>query len=595
MPIADPTTSSNQAQAGAGTVVRADAIAPTPTPTTSPAEDRLWRWLRNLAVESDQVRKREARLDDFGDYLDLFYGKHWPTSMPSYRPGIVANELRTLVLSEASDLTEAQLRVYITKDPTRKGRDTQAELAFRAIWRREEIDLKLMMACVWSMVCGTGFLDVHWDPDAAHGMGDVVVNVRDPRTVLPDPDAIDDRKWSYVITQTVLDLWEIRRLFPIKGRSVNPEDRWSVREPSATESGPSTAEYTGPLYGEGMFMHESPRGYKKARAEVLDCFVIDDVTEEIAEEIKSPDGTPVLGEDGNPVMRHSVKAKYPNGRRIVGSNGVILLDGDNPYPARDFGTVRVVLEPPIGRFWGTGFLQQTDKIQIAANKMLSSTAENAIRLNAGIIVSTTNTGLDWESFANIPAQIVQINPGSEFNIRYPPPMPADMVQAPYRLLDLQRRILGFPEPRAGIAGRGNISADLTETEISQAQSATRLRARMLHQAVQRLAEMVFARMARGYTTKRHLPAVEGQAYKDVEWEPLDSPEKYSVYVDPASFTVMSRTMLRRLGLMLFRLKAIDRKSLLESLSWPDWQETSDRLDKMEQLAAMAKMKQKKGG
>jgi hypothetical protein len=59
--------------------------------------------------------------------------------------------------------------------------------------------------------------------------------------------------------------------------------------------------------------------------------------------------------------------------------------------------------------------------------------------------------------------------------------------------------------------------------------------------------------------------------------------------------VMSKTMLKRLGVALYKLKAIDRQSLLEQLNWPDAQKTAKRLADAEKLAAMSKMQGKKGG
>jgi hypothetical protein len=116
---------------------------------------------------------------------------------------------------------------------------------------------------------------------------------------------------------------------------------------------------------------------------------------------------------------------------------------------------------------------------------------------------------------------------------------------------------------------------------------------MLYYTVQRLAEMVFARMANGYLTPRVIPAVEGESFQPVTWNPLPNPEKYHIYIDPASFQVMSRTMLRRLGLALFKMRVVDRKSLLEVISWPDGEQVATRLDQADQAAAMAKAKAKK--
>lgn len=551
---------------------------------TSEAEKDLWRWLEDVSTESARVRREDAQFEDFDEWLDLYYGNHWPSSIPSFRPPVVVNELRTLVLSEASDLTESQPRVYITKDPRKGQRDEQLERAFLAVWARQRVDIKLMQACVWALICGTGFIEIGWDPDAHHGFGDVVVKSRDPRTVLPDPDAIDDETWLYRMIEEVLDIHEIRRMYPLEGMRVRPDDKWSVKDGGAVE-GINNPAYVGPLTPNDTYTSNLFPGYKKARARVIDCILKDDSVETM---MVADDPDPLTGEER---FKETIRAKYPHGRRIVGANGVILYDGPNQY--QDFGLVRVVLEPTGDRFWGVGFIQQTAELQLAADKLASNVVENAVRLNNGIIVSTTNTGLDWETFAGIPAQIVQINPGSEFKIQYPPPMPPDMIEAPWRMLDMQRRLLGFQDARSGAPSKGNVSAELTETEISQAQSVTRLRSRMLRDVVQRMAEMIFARMAFGYSQPRAIPAIAGEEFKPLIWEPLAEPDLYAVYVDPASFTIMSKTMLRRMSLLLRKLNVLDRKAVLEAIGWPDADAVAKRMDQAETMAAMVKGGKKK--
>lgn len=567
-----------------------------PHPTDPEGEKKLWEWLEELSVEADRVRREEANFDDFDKWMDLYYGKHWPSTMPSFRPPVVINELRKLILEEANDLSENMLRVFVMKDPKDGGRNEEAERALRALWVREQIDLKLTTAAIWALILGTGFLRVQWDPDAFGGLGDVTVSDLDPRYVIPDPDAINDKDWAYCIIESVMDIREIRRLFPVSGMRVTPDNKWSVQDRRKTAPDAiSWGNYEGPMSDSNSLVGRAIQGYKKARARVLDCLIRDDSTETSIEQVKDANDKPIKGENGAPKLEQVTKPKYPNGRRIIGANGVILFDGPNPNPSGDFGIIRVVLEPTLDRFWGKGFCEQTGELQMAADKLMSAVVENAIRLNNGIVKATTNTGVDWESFAGIPGQIVQINPGSTFDIMYPKPMPTDMVQAPDRMLDMQKRLLGFGGARSGAGGRGNVSAELTETEISQAQGATRLRARMLYYTVQRLAEMIFARMASGYMTKRVIPAVDGESFKPVTWTPVDKPEQYQLLVDPSSFQVMSRTMLKRLAMALYKLKAIDRKALLERIEWPGWEQVSERLDKQEQQAMMAKMMSKKGG
>jgi hypothetical protein len=560
--------------------------------------------MEQAADIATRAKKDIAGFDKFQDWLDLYYGRHYPDTMPSYRPPVVANELRTLILSEASDLSDAGLRIYVMKDPTGQGRDEQVERALRTVWVREQIDLKLVEAIVWYMISGGGFLRVSWDPDAYYGYGDVAVEALDPRVVLPDPDAPDDRRWLFVGLESVLDMAEIKRLFPNTAWKAKPDDEYSVKEGrsgyNTTPAGASHAPaglspsypYAGPLADTSSLTSHYP-GYKKARARVLSFYVKDDAIETAMEPLTGPDGQPLLDENGNQQFQEVRRLKYQGGRYMVGAGGAILADGSNPNPGGDFGILRVVLEPTLGRFWGTGFAQQTGELQLAADKLLSSVVENAVRLNNGIVVAKGNTGIDWETFASIPGQIVQLGRDGDFDIKYPNPMPADMVQAPWRLLDMQRRILGFPDPRTGQGGRGNTSPELTETEITQSQGMTRLRAKFLYHVVQRLAEMIFARMASGYSVERVIPAVEGETFAPVVWKPIERPERYSIYVDPASFQVMSRSMLRRLSLALYRMNLIDRRAALEVLGWPDWEKVSDRVDKAEQLSAMAKLESKR--
>jgi len=582
-------------------IIEAKAVVAALTTGDDSKQAALWNWLESAASDSGRVRESQAQMTRYREWLDIFYGEHWPTSTPSFRPPIVANELRTLILAEASDLADSVPRVYITRDPRKGGRDREAERALHAVWRKNNVDMVLTYAAMWALLVGTGFIEVWWDVDAFAGLGEIRVNERDPRSVLPDPDAKNDEDWMFRILETTLDLYEIRRLFPVKGALVKPEDRMSIK--AGADSGHDAAgkfmKFASPLYPGGDGINDPPLiGYKKARARVLDCILLDPTTETTYEESKDVSGKPIKDAQGNPILQQKVKAKYPNGRRIVGSNGIILYDGPNPNPKGyttklDTGIVRVVLEPTLDRFWGSGFVHQTAQLQLAADKLLSALVENAIRLNNGMVVSTGNTGLDMETFASIPGQLVQINPGSQLEVKYPQPMPPDMTQAPWRMLDLQRRILGFQDARVGMPSRGNVSADLTETEISQGQSTTRLRARMLHSVVQRVAEMIFSRMCMNYTTERVIPAVDGEEFNPVTWRPVDRPEKYAIYVDPASMTIMSKTLLKRLGTMLFKLGAIDRKSLLETLGWPAWSEVSQRLDDKEKAQIMAQAMSKK--
>ncbi len=555
-----------------------------PTILERTGEFELYSWLLSLLDESGKTKEETADDASWDDAIGFFWGDQVPMNLPSFKAPIVVNEAQTLLLQEVSDLTDNHLQVYVQKSKSSAERDEIAEKSIKAYWRRNFIDMEVMKAALDAMVMPCGFFSCTWDPLAMNGQGEVKVSARDPRTVFPDPDAEDDNSWRYCITADVLDLVEIRQLYPDQGWRVKPEAKYSTKVgQDATAPRSRSGRYKGPLYAPGSSILSM--GYTKARAQVITLFIYDDELEEQFEEIADPT-------TGEKSLKASTRQKYPNGRCVIGCNGVILFDGPNPYVGR-FPIVRVTLIPTIHAFWPQASpLAQVMEIYKAANRCDTQVIENAIRLNNGIAIGDANCGINPETFAGIPGQVVLKRPGTNFAITYPPPMPPDMVQHGERLRGNAKAVLGFPVSRTGGGQRGNISAELNETEISQGMSLSRLRGKLLYHSCQKLVEMIFARMGQFYKTERHLPYITGHEWSTVAWNPIPDPQAYSVHVDPASFQVKSQTMLQRLYLTLAKMNKIPDKDLLTMLDIPDAERIAGELKQQLMLQAMAKMNQK---
>lgn len=550
-------------------------------------EDELCNWVDTLHDESAKTKSDLANDDNWDADTAFFWGDQVPLNLPSFKAPIVVNELQTLLLQEVSDLTDNRLQVYCQKDKSQPDRDQTAEKAIQAYWMRNFIDMQVMLAALDGMMLPSGFLSCTWDPTAMQGQGDVQVSARDPRTVFPDPDAEDDTHWRYVLLADTLDLVEIRRLYPDQGWRVKPEAKFSQKLGS-TDTGPTksrSGKYKGPLYAPGSSILSM--GYSKARAQVKTLFIYDDELEEKFEEAANP----LTGEK---LLKSSTRQKYPNGRCVITCNSVVLYDGPNPYVGR-FPIVRVNLVPTTHAFWP----QQSPmggviELYRASNRLETQVVENAIRLNNGIAIGDANSGINPDTFAGIPGQVILKRPGTAFDIKYPPPMPPDMVNSGQRLRSQAKEVLGFPTARTGGGQRGNISAELNETEISQGMSLSRLRGKLLYHSCQKLVEMIFARMGQFYTTPRHLPYLTGNEWQTVPWNPIPKPDAYSVHVDPASFQVKSKTLLQRLYLTLAKMGKIPDEELLTMLDIPNAQQVAGKLKEQLQLQAMANMKNKKG-
>ncbi len=557
-----------------------------PTILERTGEFELYSWMLSLYDESEKAKEEQSGSANWDDLTSFFWGDQVPQNLPSFKAPIVVNELQTLLLQEVSDLTDNRLQVYVQKSKASAKRDEETEKAIQAYWLRNFVNMEVMKASLDAMILPSGFLSCTWNPLSMNGQGDVSVKARDPRTVLPDPDAEDDDDWRYCELADVLDLVLIRQLWPDQGWRVKPEAKFSAKLGTDSAAPKSrSGRYRGPLYAPGSSILSM--GYSKARAQVITLFIYDDELEEQFEEAVNP----TTGEKN---LKSTTRQKYPNGRCVIGCNGVILFDGPNPYVGR-FPVVRVNLVPTTHSFWPQSSpLSNVMEIYRAANRLETQVVENAIRLNNGILVADANSGVNPENWANIPGQGVLKRPGSQVNIQYPPPMPADMVQHPERLRASAKTVLGFPVSRTGAGQRGNISAELNETEISQGQSLSRLRGKLLYHSCQKLVEMIFARMGQFYTTPRHMPYLTGNEWATVPWNPIPDPQGYSVHVDPASFQVKSQTMLQRLYLTLAKMGKIPDKELLKMLDVPNAEQLSEDLKQQMMLQAMANIKNKKG-
>ena len=556
----------------------------------TPGEEQLWQFVSRLDEEWTRGRTQLIKEDAWEDNEKQYWGEQWDANLPSFKLPIVVNELKTLILNEVSDLTDTPLTIYVHKAGQR---DAQVEKSLQAFWKNEQVDLSVMQAALDSMIFPAGFLmcTAELQRDGTYA---VRVRAMDPRKVFPDPDGDCEETCRGFLVKDVLDLVQIREQWPERGLRVKPDDGYSLKS-SETQT-PwwnifakfGSANYKGPLSAPGI--GAQMMGYLKARACVLTLFLYDDATEEDIQVKKDAQGQAILDAEGNEQLVIKMLKKYPNGRMIVAANGVVLFDGPYPYEG-PFPIIRVIAEPTTHQFWvTTPPVQSVKELQRASNKLDSLVVENGIRLNNGMIVADTDSGLRPGQTAGLPGQVLLKRTGTQISVTYPPPMPPDMVQAGSRMREMMAKVLGWAQGRMGLGQRGNVSAELTETEISQAMGLTRLRARLLHASVQKLVTQIFYRMAQYYTVPRYIPSLGVGSLELLQWSPIASTEGYGVHVDPASFMLRSKTMLQRLTLQLAKMGKVSTKYLLTTLEMPDAEQEAARAD--QELAQTLELKRR---
>lgn len=545
-----------------------------------PGEEQIVDWVESLYNDAEQGRDDQCDTDAWEDNLATWWGDQWPSDMPSYKPRIMVNEIKSLGLQELSDLTDSRLKIYVQKDKTsgKADRDEIVESTIQTFWGREFCDLVVAFAALDAIIQPLGFIQTGWNPHAQNGQGEVIYRTRDPKTVYPDPDAENDDDLAYMILTDVMDIPAIRRDFPETGRLVQPEGAYSIKsgDDKSRPAPRAGSMYTGPLYTQTK-MSGVP-GYKKARARVLTCIVEDDEKQFELREIKGQ-------------LQQVEVAKYPHKRLIMVANRRVLYDEDCPYLYAPL-IHRVMLQPSGHAYWPRqSLVQEFASIQATASKLDSLVAENALRMNVGEIFADADSGLNPKTYGGIPGVVYLIKPGSKVNKTYPQAMPGDMVNAGEHQRGFIRSTMGYPTSRTGAGTHGNIAAELAETEISQAMGLTRLKGRLLYQSVQRSVEGIFARMAQFYTTVRHLPYIDQGDLRSIKWTPVASPDNYAVHVDPASFQIRSKTMMQRMFLTLAKLGKMPTGRLLKMLEIPDADRIAAELKEELVLMAAARMKQ----
>lgn len=524
--------------------------------------------------------------------IDQFYSLTGISSAaPSFRPRVVLPELQTLMLAEATDISETSPKVFLLNQGKR---EKEREKAFQEHWRQQQYNLQFFIAELWALFCGTGFLQVGVDPEGRRGKGEVWLNARDAGATFPDPGCIDRDHWVYVGWEDKMYIDEICRLWPETGPRLRNQARGFVSARiGQDDSGPGGLSLPdGPMrYGSGSVPTQRVTG--DGRLTVRQLYINDYSTEALSPQERSR----VQEMLGPLTPAPSRKPKFPAGRWIVEADGVVLSDGDNPFPFRLMPIIPLQAMPALKSFWVPPPVRYSKSLQELAERMLTGVFENGVRLNNGIWFIDERTGIDANDFGALPGEVRIINTGSPVpEVKWPQPMPPHFTELPELLLSKQRMLHGFTPMRAGQPAAGNIAQSLFDASVFQSQVLTRMRSKLMAPTVQQTAEMVFYSMCRYYTQEQAFPGfgrdAEGRTMEMLPWKPASPKwqDEYDLYLDPGSIKPLSASYLRSLVTALMDKGKIPVKFALETLDFPDADEIADEQREELELGAMNKLK-----
>jgi len=549
------------------------------------ADKAIARQLDELERISKYERDKHLGRDYFND-IENFYGlEDSDDARPSFRPRVRIPQLQTLVLNEAVDITDSSPKIYITK----KGeRDKEREKFYQANWRQGCYNNRIMEAFVWAMLSNLGYLQIGFNPMARKGRGCTWLDMRNPKTVFPDPYARSDSDWSFLIWEDWMYVDDVHRRWPDKGYLVRPHLYAGEADPYGSVDGALEFPEASPL---SQGQTQDRKIFRDNRVRVRHCFMFDTTREKVKDYAGSES-------EALELVHPRFRYKYPDGRWITECEGVVLADGNNwcpQLPDDDLGTfplVRLSAMPTISNFWGPPPVKLSRSLQETAERLYTQTFENVVRLNNGVIIIRNNSGLDPQAIGWLPGEVLMINAGTDPpQVINPQPLPQHMMTLPANILAIQKELQGYSQARQGNPGAGNISPDLFDASIYASQAMTRLRARMLAESIQRLAQIVFYVQSRYQRLPdRRFIGIEREEVSFASWEPTDSMDQYDAYLDEGSLRVLSGTALKSVVGALAKAGMLPTKYVLESLDVPNAEEISEEKLRESELAALARVK-----
>jgi hypothetical protein len=536
---------------------------------------------------SQEERDRQLGANWYQD-IEHFYSLTGISSSaaPSFRPRVVIPELQTLMLAEATDISESSPKVFLMN----KGkRDKPREKAFQEHWRQQQYNLQIFLAELWALFCGTGFLQIGVDPEGRRGKGEVWMICRDGSATYPDPGCLDREHWVYVGWEDKMYLDEICRLWPEAGARLRRQAKGYVSaRVGSDDNGPGGLSLPeGPMrFGSGNIPQQRVLG--DGRLVVRQLYINDYATEALSESERKR-----IQEMLGPLTPSpEYRMKFPNGRWIVECEQIVLADGDNGFPFKLMPIIPVQSMPKLKSFWVPPPVRYSKSLQELAERMLTGVFENAVRTNNGQWFIDERTGIDAGDFGALPGEIRIINSGSPVpEVKWPQPMPAHFTQLPEMLLSKQRMVHGFTPQRSGQPGAGNIGQDLFDASVFQSQVLTRMRSKLLAPSLQQAAEMVYYTMCRYYTQEQSFPGF-GKEFEMVPWTPApgDWASTYDIYLDPGSIKPLSASYLRSLVSVLMDKGKLPLGDGLEMLDFPDAEGIAERQKEEMELAAVSRLK-----
>jgi hypothetical protein len=333
-------------------------------------------------------------------WYSMFRGRQWDKQRPSYRHSEVIN----LIFRTIQSLVPIQVdaRPTFTFLPTEP-----SDMEFAAIlnqlseadWQKKNWSEQLLEVVYDSNIYGTGLSKMV----VREVMGKIekIYESHDPFYSFPDPAARDTNKdCGYFIDAQPVDVRILKARYPDKKDFIKPDVQDLLR--NAKGDSPSN-KFKSPVDNRTLVEGSNPIDLgEKDKALLMTCWITADHPEllEEFEEVQKGDL-----ESGN--ISYEQTRKYPNGRKIVKCNGVILEDGPIGYDDGEIPFQRYPNYLLPREFWGMSEIEQLEGPQKIFNKLVNFVLDVLTLMGNPIWKIHAGSGVDPENILNKPGLVME--------------------------------------------------------------------------------------------------------------------------------------------------------------------------------------------
>ena len=459
-------------------------------------------------VEKLFARYKRARMNVDKNWVEnykFFRGKQWKESRPSYRNDDVLNFTHAAIQTIIPIMTDSRPNVEtVPENPSDFEFSEIMTQCLRSRWDRDNFSQIVAEAIVDACVYGTAISEQPWNQDLHDGLGDYEFNTVDPLYCYPDPRArdVNDTHGKGFITAIPEDLAEMKAKYPSKAHLLKSDlsdidlaktaklDMDDYRIRSATDN-------LGLVQGERVQDADQAEQILVLTAWLDDQTMIEEkLMEEDAQGKKKPKG-------------FRMKKKYPNGRKIIIANKVLLEDEENPYidGKKPFAKLVDYILPR--EFWGEGEVEQLKGPQQILNKLWGYVMDILSLMGNPVWKNPAGSGVFSESIINKPGLIIDHNDGFEPRRESGADVQPSIFQAFDRMRDVFDKISGVNEVTQGAMPAG-ASGVAIESMQEAAQTKIRLKSRNVEAWLNAVGQQMGSRILQFYSVPRIVRLTENE-------------------------------------------------------------------------------------